>query len=106
MNFFKQIQRIKDVHKMILSEKTGTPNEFAKTLSTSRSQLYNIIDQLKEIDAPIKYSKKNSTFYYDKVFDMELSYSMKVITEDEAKEIFAGFYLRPLLLDGSKIYLQ
>lgn len=101
MNFQKQTERINKAHQLILEEKTGTPNEFAEKLKISRSQLYNLIDNLKEYDAPIKYSRKTNGFYYSMPFNLELKYSLKVIHEDEKKEIFGGFNFRPILLDGS-----
>ncbi|WP_395057229.1 hypothetical protein [Flavobacterium sp.] len=79
MNLEKQAERINKAHKLILEEKTGTPEKFAEKLNISRSQLYNLIDKLKEYDAPIKYSKKTKNFYYSNTFDLELKYSFKII---------------------------
>lgn len=106
MNFVKQAQRINEAHQLISNEKTGTPEEFARKLKISRSQLYNLIDTLKEFDAPVKYSKKAQSFYYALPFELELKYSLKIILEENAKEIFGGINLRPVLLDRSSIYLQ
>ncbi|WP_406844933.1 hypothetical protein [Flavobacterium soyae] len=50
------------MHKLIIAEKTGTPSVFAKKLSLSRSQLYNELDIIKELDAPLKYCKKRESF--------------------------------------------
>jgi len=91
MNFIKQIERINKAHSLIISEKTGTPEAFAKKLSMGRSQLYNLLDTLKSFGAPIKYCKKRESFYYDESFKLELKYSLKIIAEDEEKEIFGGF---------------
>lgn len=106
MNFQKQAERINKAHQLILEEKTGTPNEFAENLKISRSQLYNLLDNLKEYDAPIKYSKKINSFHYFKPFDLELRYSLKVIYEDEMKEIFGGINFHPILLDGNIFILH
>lgn len=101
MNFIKQIEKIKKAHQLIQGEKTGNPDEFAKALRMSRSQIYNVIDILKDIDAPIKYSRKQQSFYYEKAFDLELLFTLKTITDQETKEIFGGFSYRPILLDGT-----
>ncbi|MEO8532646.1 MAG: hypothetical protein ABI441_02795 [Flavobacterium sp.] len=93
------------MHKLIITEKTGTPAVFAKKLCLSRSQLYNTIDIIKNLEAPIKYCKKRESFYYETSFDLELNYSVKTIINDEAKEIFGGFSFRPILLDGSMVSL-
>ena len=93
------------MHELIRSEKTGTPNDFAQMLHLSRSQLYNKLGFMKELDAPIKYCKKTGSFYYDQPFELVLQYSLTTIVDDETKEIFGGFYFRPILLDGTLITL-
>lgn len=105
MNFIKQIKRITKMHKLISSEKTGTPEIFAKKLSLSRSQLYNELDVIKELDAPVRYCKKKESFYYTAPFELIFNFSLKVIKEDETKEIFGGTNFRPSLLDGTLISL-
>jgi len=106
MNFIKQIDRIKKTHNLIQKQQTGTPDQFAKKLYISRSHLYNVVESLRDCGAIIKYSKKSESFYYDTPFDLELHYSLKIISNDETKEIFGGFSLRPILLDGTLLYLQ
>ena len=79
MNFEKLAERINKAHQLILTEKTGTPEEFAEKLKISRSHLYNLINKLKEYDAPIKYSKKINGFYYSEPFDLDFENSLKLI---------------------------
>ncbi|SNR24508.1 hypothetical protein [Flavobacterium sp. ov086] len=105
MNFIKQIERIKRIHKLISSEKTGTPSVFAKKLLLSRSQLYNELDIMKDLDAPLKYCKKRESFYYASSFELILNYSLKIIVDDESREIFGGSNFRPILLDRTLISL-
>ncbi len=105
MNFIKQIERIKKIHRLIYSEKTGTPSVFAQKLSLSRSQLYNELEVIKELDAPLKYCKRRESFYYETSFELILNYSLKTIKDDESKEIFGGSYFRPILLDATLISL-
>jgi len=105
MNFVKQIERIKKMHKLICSEKTGTPVVFARKLSLSRSQLYNELEVIKEFNAPLKYCKKRESFYYETSFDLIVNYSLKTIRNDESTEIFGGSNFRPILVDGSLISL-
>ena len=61
---------------------------------------------LKEYDAPIKSCKKINSFYYSKPFLLEIKYSLKIILDEENKEIFGGNNFRPTLLDGSMFTLQ
>lgn len=105
MNFIRQIKRITKMHKLIISEKTGTPEVFARKLSVSRSQLYNELDFIRELDAPVKYCKKRESFYYTSPFELIFNFSLKIIKDDETKEIFGGSYFHPSLLDGTLISL-
>ena len=105
MNFIKQIERLKRIHRLISSGKTGAPSVFAKKLSLSRSQLYNELEIIKELDAPVKYCKKRESFYYETPFELILIFSLKIIKDDESREIFGGSHFRPSLLDGSMISL-
>lgn len=95
MNFIKQIDRIKKMHKLISSEMTGAPEVFAKKLSVSRSQLYNELNLIREFDAPVKYCKKRGSFYYETHFELILNFSLKIINDEESREIFGGFGFRP-----------
>ncbi|OXG01559.1 hypothetical protein BC749_10492 [Flavobacterium araucananum] len=105
MNFIKQIERIKRIHKLISSEQTGTPSMFARKLCLSRSQLYNELEVIKEFDGPVKYCKKRESFYYETSFELIVHFSLKTIKDDESIEIFGGSNFRPIILDGSLISL-
>lgn len=105
MDFIKKIERLRTIHKLICEEKTGSPAVFAKKLLLSRSQLYNELLMIKELDAPLKYCKKRQSFYYETSFELVIQYSLTIIKEDETKEIFGGSYFRPMLLDGSIVGL-
>ncbi|SMP37045.1 hypothetical protein SAMN06265346_1265 [Flavobacterium hercynium] len=106
MNFIKQMERINTIHQLISAERTGSPTTFAKKIGLSRSQLYNMLDFIKELDAPVRYCKKRESFYYESSYELILNYSLKTITCDELKEIYGGFHLRPILLDGAMVNLQ
>ena len=108
MTILKQMQRFNTVNKLIISEKTGNPEDFAEQLGVCRSHLFNIIEQFKDYGAPIRYNKKNETYYYATSFNLELKYCLKTVaeTETEEKKAFAGFCQNPLLLDGSLFSLQ
>lgn len=88
MNFIKQMERIKKIHLLIRTEKTGSPDVFAQKLNLSRRQLYNELEIIKNLDAIIKYCKKKESFYYSEPFNLELKYALKTIIDDETKEIF------------------
>ncbi len=66
MNSLKVINRLKRVDLLITLKSTGTPIEFAEKLSLSVSRLYDILFEMKELGAPIKYSRTCRTYYYKK----------------------------------------
>jgi hypothetical protein len=105
MTILKQMQRFNKVNKLISEENTGNPHDFAEKLNVSRRQMFNILEQFKEFDAPIKYNKKNETYYYASDFNLELQYSLKQISENEEKIIFAGFFQSAILLHGTPFTL-
>lgn len=96
MNFLEQIERLNKANKLICSEKTGIPSEFARKIHCSRSQLYIIIDYLKSHNAPIKYCKKRESFYYTNRYKFSIHIHLEILEDEEIREISAGFFLRPV----------
>ena len=91
MNFFRKLEKISQLHQLIQTEKTGSPEALAKQLNISRSTLYRIIEELKSYDAPVEYSREKETFRYTKHYEFELHYCVKVIDdEDELMKINGG----------------
>ncbi len=78
------------VNKLINEERTGTPGELAIRLGVSRRQLFRLLELLRDWEAPLRYSKSLSTYYYDGSFDLEIKFSIKVITDTESKKIHGG----------------
>jgi predicted DNA-binding transcriptional regulator YafY len=70
MNYFDAIYRLYNIHNLILKEKTGKPEEFAEQLHISRSHLYNLIGELKDYGAKIRYCRKKQTFFYADDFNL------------------------------------
>ena len=96
MKLFETLDRISYLNLLIKNGKTGTPANLAKSLGISRSTLYKMIEELKSLDAPIRYSRTKETFYYTKEFDLKLSYSLHFIEDDiELIKITGGFNISP-----------
>jgi predicted DNA-binding transcriptional regulator YafY len=70
MNHFDAIKRLYDIHLFIKQENTGAPTEFAKEFHLSRSHLYNIIGELTDYGAIIRFSRKRHTFFYVDNFEI------------------------------------
>lgn len=60
----KQIQRIERLHQLILLKATGRPKKCAERLNISERQLYNTIDLMKELGAPIYYDASSRSYCY------------------------------------------
>ena len=91
MKNLKQIERIRKVHELIKNKKTGTPEHLSQTLQISERQVYNCIEYLKELDAPIHYDRKMQTYYYDTPFELLVNVSVQVMIQNELRNIYAGF---------------
>lgn len=92
MNFFDTMERISRLHNLIKNENTGNPEFLSKRLGISRATLYNIIDELKSMDAPINYSRSRETFFYTKYFELDIRCNMTLIEDEvELKRIIGGF---------------
>ncbi len=90
MKFIKQIERLQKLNKLIGQQCTGSPDELAQKLNLKRSQLYEVLEQLKLEGAPIAYNRKLATFYYSHEFIFEINLQVKMLTGNEVKNIYGG----------------
>ena len=73
MSLLKYIFRVKTIHQMIESEKTGSSEVFAYKLGVSRSVLMEHLREMREeLNAPIHYCRKRETFYYEEPFMLSI----------------------------------
>lgn len=112
MKMFEYLDRISMMHKLVLRQKTGTPEEFARQLGVSRTSLYELIDELRSRGVPIAYSKSAKTFFYRIPFDIAVTCSLRPLTYNEEKESLGGInyfpkilFFRTLLSDLSMVIL-
>lgn len=96
MKSIKHIDRINKIHSLINSQKTGTPEIFAKQLDLSRRQMYNELEFFKTLNAKIKYCKKKETFYYTSEFEFSFSYALVAISDAESIKISGGLCLNTI----------
>jgi predicted DNA-binding transcriptional regulator YafY len=80
----EKLARLYDIHLLIKQEKTNSPVELAARFCISRSHLYNILEELEDYGAVIKYSRKHQTFYYTNDFEI----TETVFWEREIKYFF------------------
>jgi predicted DNA-binding transcriptional regulator YafY len=65
----KQIERIERLHSLIRLKATGSPNECALKLQISERQLYNTLDLMRQLGAPIYFDRTNYAYCYE--YDVE-----------------------------------
>ena len=87
MKFRRKLERLKKLHHLIVSEKTGTPTELAGKLSISQSQLFNILDDMKLQGFPIAYSRKLKNYYYTKDCFLEIDFEVRLIMENKITKL-------------------
>jgi len=59
------INRLKTINRLVRIKGTGTPKQLARRLNMSESSLYIYLSLLKELGAPIAYSKIMNSYYYE-----------------------------------------
>ena len=109
MTFTKTIERLQLLHELISQNKTGTPEQLANRLGVSRSYLYVMIDELRLLNLHISYSRKNKSFYYEKVVDVEFVLKIRTLNEDDLININAGICISLFpssILDGTSLSLH
>ena len=70
MFIIEDLKQLLQVHDLILTQTTGTPEEFASVLNVSRRKMYYLLEIIKGLGAEVVYSRANGTFYYQKPFDL------------------------------------
>jgi predicted DNA-binding transcriptional regulator YafY len=58
------IRVLKRMDRMIRSRSTGTPEDFARRIAISERTLYNYLNAMKELGAPIRYSRYSESYIY------------------------------------------
>ncbi len=90
MNFIRQIERLQLVNRLIVQGKTGTPEELGDRLGLSKRQVFNIIEMLRDIGAPVSYNKIRKTYHYEEPCRLKIDFSLTLIEKNEEKKIYGG----------------
>jgi len=70
MTFLEKIRTIERIDQLIRMKSTGSSVEFAKRLNVSRRCVFDIINVMKSMDAPIVFCKDRKSYMYE--YDCEL----------------------------------
>lgn len=106
----KEILKLVELDSELHKGCTGNSKIFAKKIGVSRSTLYNLFEELKNIGAEIDYDPKNNTYYYKKeikiVFAIGVEASNYLLIND-IKKITGGaknIYFSPRFWTGCHLY--
>ncbi len=107
MSITKILDRTQRIDMFIQNECTGNPEEFAQKIGISRSMLYENLDELRSLGAPIRYSRKRRTFYYATAFTLLIKFQKQQMKEREMElveggeqKIFTPFFVLPMTFNG------
>ncbi|WP_299837766.1 HTH domain-containing protein [uncultured Tenacibaculum sp.] len=64
MEFLQKIQVIERLDQLIKLKSTGTADDLSRRLNISKRSVYNILELMKRMGAPIKYNQTRQTYYY------------------------------------------
>ena len=66
MILLKKRERIKRMDQLIRLKATGTPKQFANRMGLSKRRIFQLINEMKEADAPIYYDREHNSYCYEK----------------------------------------
>lgn len=90
MKSLKKLERLQRLHDLIATENTGTPKELANLMHISERSVHLLLEQLKDYNAEICYSRSRKTYYYCSSFDIQVSISVSILNGNELTKIFGG----------------
>lgn len=93
MNKIKTLENLQKLHLLIESECTGPPQSLARRMGLSERSVYNLLEVLKDFNAPVEYSRRRKTYYYSNHFKLDFRISLLVTNNNEVTELFKGSYL-------------
>lgn len=73
----ESFNRIERIDHLIRIRGTGTASELAVKLGISRRSVYNILNEMKENGAPIRFDQFRGTYYYDEEGYFKISFYFK-----------------------------
>lgn len=89
----EQIERVRRMDQLIRLHSTGNSEEFAQKLKISKKHVYNLIEELKDAGASIRYDRNQRSFVYDSPHFVESAFKVVEIAPDELMAIGGGAVL-------------
>lgn len=77
MTFQERLLKLDRLHHLIRRRGTGTPAELASRLGVCKRTVHNLIDELRNLGAPIAYSYTDLSYYYKQEIELQLTPVLK-----------------------------
>ncbi len=74
MEFLQKMQVIDRVDGLIKLKSTGTADDLSRRLCVSRRTVYNILELMRSMGAPIEYCQIRRTYYYSYQCDFVIGF--------------------------------
>lgn len=89
----KEMMKLAELDRLLHKGCTGDSKHLARQIGVSRSTLFNLFEELKNIGAEIDYDSKNRTYYYKKEIKILLAIgreSDSYLLMNDIKKIVGG----------------
>lgn len=92
MTFYELANTILRIDQLVNLKATGSPLELSKRLGISERSLYNHIETMKNLGAPIKYCRYTRRYYYESQGRFEIGFkNVTELSDAEAQLTSGGF---------------
>ncbi len=69
-----QLERLKRIDQLIRIKGTGTPAQLAQRLGFSERTVYDYLNMMKDMGAPIKYCNFRQSYYYEQDGNFQIGF--------------------------------
>ncbi len=90
MPVMKYINKMLRINTLVKHRATGSPRELAGKLGISERRVYEYINNMKELGAPIAFSYYHNSYIYYVNGELVMSFATDQIEKNEARDISAG----------------
>jgi len=106
MKFLEKLQVIERVDQLIRMKATGSPEALAEKLNVSRRCVYDIINVMKRMDAPILYNTSRKSYYYSHECNLMIGFEVSIKISGGCKNYFKENILSANILHNYGSYLS
>jgi hypothetical protein len=77
MNLIQKLELIERVDALIRRKATGCPTELSNKLTISKRNVFNIINTMKDLGAPIRFCKHMNSYYYEEKVTFSFGFNVR-----------------------------